>query len=439
MFRSALEQRVEVAETAIGQVAAGLDPDAIPASEATRIYEGLERIVRTATAARVLLARRVDDSMEWKRKGFRSAAEFLAAKSGTSLGAAKTDLETSSALRELDETRRQMLDGSLSPDQGGVIAGAAKRNPGAERNLIKKAKKANLQELREEAAKAKAAADPSPEATHARLHRERRTTTFTDAEGARNLRLRGPVDSASVIQAELDRLTDYIFRERGKAGTTECRDAYAYDAAVEMARRSARADAAADGEKRGKQPRPEHLALLRIDISALWRGHVEGDELCEITGLGPIPVGVARRLLGDALLKLVITNGQAVAHVTSLTRGPTQAMKYASLWTSPTCVVEGCSRTIIEHDHRTGAEFKDTQHTRLDELDQVCPGHHDLHTYGGWALVAGTGKRPMVPPDDPRHPRNTGPPGTGPPGDATDGCEVRDRLQQADLFSGSSR
>jgi hypothetical protein len=198
MLRSALEQRVEVAETAIGQVAAGLDPDAIPASEATRLYEGLERIVRTATAARILLARRVDDSMEWKRKGFRSAAEYLASKSGTSLGAAKTDLETSNALRELDERRRQMLDGSLSPDQGGVIAGAAKHNCAAERNLIKTAKKANLQELREEAAKAKAAADPSPEATHARLHRERRATAFTDAEGARNLRLHGPVDSASV-------------------------------------------------------------------------------------------------------------------------------------------------------------------------------------------------------------------------------------------------
>lgn len=91
-------------------------------------------------------------------------------------------------------------------------------------------------------------------------------------------------------------------------------------------------------------------------------------------------------------------------------------MRYALLWTSPTCTVEGCTRTIVEHDHRTGAEFKDTRHTRLAELDRVCNGHHDLHTHQGWALVAGTGKRPMVPPDDPRHPRNTGPPGTGPPG-----------------------
>jgi hypothetical protein len=66
--------------------------------------------------------------------------------------------------------------------------------------------------------------------------------------------------------------------------------------------------------------------------------------------------------------------------------------------------VEGCTRTVVEHDHRYGAEFKHTGHTRLDELDPVCPGHHDLHTNHGWALIIGTGKRAMVPPDDPRHP-----------------------------------
>ena len=85
--------------------------------------------------------------------------------------------------------------------------------------------------------------------------------------------------------------------------------------------------------------------------------------------------------------------------------------------------VEGCSRTIVEHDHRWGSEYKDTRHTRLDELDPVCHPHHELHTRHGWALVAGTGKRPMVPPDDPAHPanqpRSTAPPRRGPSGPTT--------------------
>ena len=37
----------------------------------------------------------------------------------------------------------------MSPEQGTVIAGAAKHNPGAEADLLATARKANLQELRE--------------------------------------------------------------------------------------------------------------------------------------------------------------------------------------------------------------------------------------------------------------------------------------------------
>jgi len=414
MFRSAIEERVAAAEAALRLAVEGLDPDDIPAREADRLFDGLERIVRSASAARTLLARRVEASMEWKRLGYGSAAEHLAAKSGKGLGAAKADLETSNALVELGATRQSMLDGVVSPEQGSVIAGAAKHNPAAEAGLLQTAKKANLQELREAAARARAAADRDPEATHARLHAERRTTRFTDPDGARVHKLRGPVDLASIFEAELDRLADEIFRARGKAGTIECRDAYAYDAAIEMARRSARADDVGTGE-RANQPRTQHLALLRLDIEALWRGYAEGDELCEVTGLGPIPVAVARRLLGDAVLKLILTRGDAVAHVTSLTRGPTQAMRYALLWSSPTCIVEGCTRTIVEHDHVWGAEYKDTRHTKLAELERKCHTHHDLHTLHGWAMVAGAGKRPMVPPEDPRHPRHaTDPPGSPP-------------------------
>jgi hypothetical protein len=149
---------------------------------------------------------------------------------------------------------------------------------------------------------------------------------------------------------------------------------------------------------------PRYLALLRIDLQALRRGHVAGDELCEITGIGPIPVPVARDLLGDAILHLVITRGVDVAHVTHLGRGPTAAQKIALAWTSPGCTVQGCPRTRIQYDHRE--DYARTRHTRLDELDPLCGHHHDLKTRHNWALVPGTGKRPIVAPTDPRHPRH---------------------------------
>jgi Domain of unknown function (DUF222) len=149
---------------------------------------------------------------------------------------------------------------------------------------------------------------------------------------------------------------------------------------------------------------PRFLALLRVDVEALRRGHVAGEELCQIDGVGPVPVSIARDLLGEAILKLVITKGVDVLNVTHLGRGPTAAQRAALLWINPTCAVEGCNRRRIEWDHRE--DWATTRHTRLDELDGLCDFHHDLKTRCGWALVPGAGKRLFVPPDDPKHPRN---------------------------------
>lgn len=411
MVPSVLEQRVEIARDALRQAVGQLDPDDLTPQEAARLLDAFDQVVRTAATGSTLLARRVEDGHEWRKQGYRNAAEWLAARSGSSLGAARRKMETSKALKDLPSTRKEMEEGALSPEQGETIAGAAKANPAAERRLLKKAKKANLNELRDEALRAKAEADRSGRARHERQHRERRVRRYTDGEGARHLDICGPVDEVSRIEAELDRRLSALIRERPAGEPLESRDALAFDAMVAMARRSQEADDpghAASGKQR--QPAPQHLALLRLDVEALWRGYIEGDELCEVAGLGPIPVEVARRLLGDAVLKLIITRGEAVACVTSLTRGPTQAMRYALLWSSPTCVVEGCTRTIVEHDHCSGAEYKITRHTRLAELDRLCHTHHDLHSYHDWAMVQGAGKRPMVPPEDPRHPgqRNAG-------------------------------
>ena len=158
-----------------------------------------------------------------------------------------------------------------------------------------------------------------------------------------------------------------------------------------------------------------------MDVAALRRGRVQGGELCEVAGVGPIPVSGAKEILGEAIVKLVITDGVDVLNVTHLGRGPTAAQRAALLWMNPSCSVVGCHRTRVEWDHRE--PWAQTRHTRLDELDPLCTFHHDLKTRLHWALVTGTGKRAFVPPDDPRHPSQqpaparAGPtaPATGPP------------------------
>jgi hypothetical protein len=57
----------------------------------------------------------------------------------------------------------------------------------------------------------------------------------------------------------------------------------------------------------------------------------------------------------------------------------------------------------LENDHRV--DWAESHFTLTDLMDRLCGPMHDLKTRENWALVEGSGKRPFVPPDDPRHPR----------------------------------
>jgi hypothetical protein len=385
-------------ETAARALVDALDPDAVPGSMVTSVVERLDKVCRTVTAARTLMARRLEEVRAWDGTGHRTAAELLASVTGSSLGAARQELETSAALPHQPLVREGLKDGRLSPAQGAVIADAVTAAPEAAARLVDAAARSNLNELRQQAGRIKAAADPDPDATYARIHRDRRCSRHTEADGTWVLTARGTAEDGAVISSVLDQLIDKRYRDHTLSACRDGRDAAAFDALVDLARQHG-------GEGAAASTNPRFLALLRADVDALRRGQVEGEELCEITGVGPIPVARAREVLGEAVLKLVITKGVDVANVTSLGRGPTAAQKVALAWTMPTCTVEGCSRTHTEYDHRI--DFAETGHTRLDETEPLCDGHHDQKTRLGWALVEGKGKRPFVPPSDPRHPRHT--------------------------------
>jgi hypothetical protein len=212
------------------------------------------------------------------------------------------------------------------------------------------------------------------------------------------MHVRGPVDQVARIESALQPFIDEAFATARREGRHEEREAYAFDALTGMA------DALSGGVWSGKSRTLRNTMFIRVDLEALKRGEVDGEELCEIPGAGPIAVSAARQLLGDSILKLVITRGVDVVNVTHLGRGPTIAQEVALLFRQPLCTVEGCYRTRVEYDHTL--DWRYSRHTRVDELATKCGFHHAQKTVHGWALVEGTGKRPMVPPDHPRHPDN---------------------------------
>ena len=109
---------------------------------------------------------------------------------------------------------------------------------------------------------------------------------------------------------------------------------------------------------------------MAVDIEALRRGHTEGDETCEIAGVGPVPIATARRLLGDAALAIVIKDGVDVMNVTHLGRNLTAHQQTVVEWWGLRCEVKGCdSRDFVDVHHLF--EYVRSGHTRLDELQGV--------------------------------------------------------------------
>ncbi len=390
---------MRVYERAFAGMVARLDADDVALSSVTDVWVEFDRIERLASAAKMLLAERVDRAGAWKRAGARSAAEHLARLGGTSTAVARRAVETSKQVAGLPGVADAVRSGELSSAQVEAIVPAAAADGSSVGRLLEAAATTNITELREECLRTRAAADPDRDATHRRMHARRGLRTFVDAEGAWHLHARGTVEQGAAFEAALEPIIDGRYGKARAEGRREAREVYAFDALLALATRTP--------DAKGRM-NPRYLALVRVDAGALTRGAVEGDEVCEIAGLGPIPVGVARGVLGDAIVKLVITKGVDVMNVTHLGRSATAAQRIALLWMKPKCANAACSSRFVQLDHRE--PWAATRHTVLDETDPLCPHHHKLKTNRGWSLVEGKGRRAFVGPDDPRHPRNKPPP-----------------------------
>jgi hypothetical protein len=362
-------------------------------------------IERMAATVKALAAARSADAGAWKAAGERSAAHHLARTTGTSVAQAGEALDTARRLQQLPEVAAAARSGALSAQQAAAVADAGAADPSAERRLLDVARRSSLAELREECARTKAAALPDAEARRRAIHAQRYLRSYTDAEGAWNLRMRDNPEVGAAIMAAIAPVRDRLFRDARRSGRREPSEAYAADALTELvgaspdARRPRRATAA--------------KTIVRIDLAALLRGRAVDGETCEIAGFGPVAVSAVRDLLdtGDPFLAAVVTRGEAVVGVAHLGRRPTATQQSALEWLYPTCAAEGCSAsTWLENDHRV--EWATSHLTVFDLLDRLCSHHHDLKSLDGWRLVDGRGKRPFVPPDDPRHPRHAHAPPT---------------------------
>ena len=348
----------------------------MPAADATALAEALGAMEKLVAAAMV----------RYTRRAGAGAAGLLAGVSGSAAGAAKRRIQAAEQMDSLPAVRRAFFDGQVSVEQAAVIAPTALVAPDEAGALLDAAKRgSSLRELRTLAARTlrHSHSEESEIARERRLHARRYCRAWPGEDGVRVEALLTATEGARFVAA-LDKECDALFHETWKAGITEPRERLRADALVRLATGAA--------TPAGTQ------VVVRVDAAALVRGELEGGEICEIDGVGPVSVTTARSLLGEGFLTLLVRDGADVKTVTSTTRTIPRRVRTALADRDPTCVVPGCSATShLEIDHWR-LDFAEHGLTELDNLCRLCPTHHRLKTKEGWRIGGGPGKWRWMPP-----------------------------------------
>jgi uncharacterized protein DUF222 len=372
---------------------ADLDVDSLDYKSAAQLVEAFVEVEQLAAAGRVLATRAYDRSQCWRFQGFRSAAHWMAAKANVPAGRARATMEMAGLLDDLPAVAAAFRAGRLSEAQMTEIADAADECPAAEQQLLDYAGKVSLAELREECRRVKAAATPDDKERYKKLRKGRYCRSWSDRDGAVRISARLTPDEGARLVSEIDARCDRMVADARAGGWYEGADAHRADALVDLAR------TARGGEASG----PEAMVHVWVDYEALLRGYVLSGERCEIPGLGPVPVALARRLAQDAILRILVTRGVDIVAVAHGGRTIPAHLRSALECRDPKCIVPHCEmRRGLQIDHRV--PWIEDGPASLDNLARLCRWHHYQKSHLGYTYRGGPGTWEWIPPEVPTEP-----------------------------------
>ena len=369
---------------AAGRIVSALDPEVLDPEYAVELVEQFSKMEKIASAGKALAASKVESSGTWKATSDRSAAHFIARKTGDSVGQTINALKTAKHLQELPKTDKAFRSGEITSAQAAEITSAASLDPSSEANLLEVARTEGISGLREASLQVRAGAMADEIERAERLHRSRSLRSWTDPEGAVRLEARLAPEAGAEVKAVLEAYREKASRDSAEKPSFEASGA---DSLLLMAR------AAMGKEKK----LPSKVISVRVDHSALERGHMEAGEICEIEGIGPIPVTSAKAMMVDSFIKVISLDGTDVRGVTHLGRTIPAKVKTALLERDRVCGIEGCRHSaILEIDHVL--PVGDQGPTRLDNLVRLCSHHHRLKTHKGYGLIRDATAWKLLPP-----------------------------------------
>ncbi len=128
-----LSARMSSLCSALGAVVADLDPGLLLGSDAVSLYGDCCRLERLVTAAKTLLAPRIEEAGSWEADGHRSAAGLLATLEGGTTGPGPAHVgERDGRLVDLPGTEAALRQGSLSGSKLSEVTQAGSFDPDSE-------------------------------------------------------------------------------------------------------------------------------------------------------------------------------------------------------------------------------------------------------------------------------------------------------------------
>jgi hypothetical protein len=369
----------------VRSVVGGIDVDGLEMSEAARLVEDCAE--RLLAALRILVTATLEHSAVWRREGFRSLAAWMAAKTGTAVGPALKTLEMAKLLEDLPALAAAFRGGRLSEAQAREIAEVASEVPNAQAQLIEAAGKLSLRGLHEECQRVEAAAIIDEDDRYRRVHKQRCIRGWV-RKGVGHFSSTMTPDELALLMTEVNAHTDDIVADAIRGGWFESREAHSVDALIDLIRPG------------GERPsRPDTMIHVVVDYDALMRGHTITGEKCEIPGVGPIPVTLAREMSEDAILKVLVTNGVDVVTVAHGGYTIPAHLRSALEVRDPKCIVPHCDMTRnLEKDHRNA--YGRTRVTKLEDLAHLCRWHHYQKTFLGYTYRGSPGTWEWIAPEN---------------------------------------
>ena len=373
---------------AVRSLVAGFEVDGLAAHEAAEVVEQCAEAERLLGFLRVSAAATLEDKALWRREGFRSVAHWMASKTGTAVGPAIGTMEMVGLLADLPAVAEAFRSGRLSEAQAREIAAVASEVPGVEEQLLEAAGKLSLRGLQEECRRVEAAAAVDEDDRYRQVHKGRRIRSWVDRHNVGRLSATMTPDQLARLMGEVDRRCGVIVEGAIRGGWFESWEAHRLDAMLELLL----------PDDDGPAP-PASMVHVVVDYDALMRGHTATGERCEIPGIGPIPVTLARQMAEDCILKILLTKGVQVMAVAHAGYTIPAHIRTAVHVRDGTCIVPGCDgRRRVQIDHRNS--YGRTRVTKLEDLALLCPFHHYLKTFCGYTYRGGPGTWEWIPPEN---------------------------------------